>query len=87
MERYEAGDRVTVEELIASAERGVEVELTRDGMVVARVIPMPEHGSANRGAQGDWLEDLKRLHASLPPDWPRTGWQETLREARDEDPF
>lgn len=87
MDRYDAGDRVSVEELISSAESGVEVELTRDGKVVARVVPTPPTEPKPHGSVGNLLADFERLHASLPPDWPRAGWIEALREARDESPI
>ena len=86
MERYDAGDRVTVEELISSAESGLEVELTRDGKVVARVVPAPEPVCVPDASEtaGDWLADLRKLHASLPPDVRKINWQAALREARDD---
>ena len=82
MERYDAGERVTVDELISSAESGVEVELTRDGKVVARVVAAAE--ATPEKPISEWRIALEKLHASLPPGWPRTGWSEALREARDD---
>lgn len=70
-----------IEELISSAERGVEVELTRDGRVVARVVAV-----AAPDTKSDLRVALDRLHAQLPADLPRTGWSEALRAARDESP-
>lgn len=87
MERHEARGNETIEELISSAERGVEVELTRDGRVVARVIPASVPKPAPEPPQSDWRSALQELHAKLPPNWPRTGWTEVLREARDESPI
>ena len=87
MERYEADQRVTVDELISSAESGVEVELTRDGKVVARVVHTPEPASeptaAQRQSTEDWLADLRRFRASLPPEILKLDWQATLREVRE----
>ena len=85
MDRYDAGDRVSVEELIASAESGVEVELTRDGKVVARVVPTPEERPTPEQQQAtrDWLDDLRRFRASLPPEVFKIDWQAAIREVRE----
>lgn len=84
MERYEARDNETVEELISIAERGVEVELTRDGRVVARVVPTAdaEPTAAQQQATRDWLDDLKSIRGSLPPEVLKLDWQATLQEVR-----
>ena len=87
MDRYDAGDRVSVGELISSAESGVEVELTRDGKVVARVVPTPapelRPTAEQRQATEDWLAELRSIRASLPPEVLKLDWQATLREVRE----
>jgi antitoxin (DNA-binding transcriptional repressor) of toxin-antitoxin stability system len=91
MERYDAADRVSVEELISSAESGVEVELTRDGKVVARVVPTPTSTAdaelnptaEQRQATENWLAELRKFRATLPPEILKLGWQATLREVRE----
>lgn len=91
MDRYDAGDRVSVEELISSAESGVEVELTRDGKVVARVVSTstsmteaePKPTAEQRQATADWLAELRSIRASLPPEVLKLDWQATLREVRE----
>lgn len=87
MERYDAGQRVTIDELISSAETGGEVELTREGKVAARVVLTAGSTHLPPGPKPKWLADLEKLHARLPQSFPRSGWLEALREARDEDPF
>ena len=86
MDRYDAGDRVSVEELISSAESGVEVELTRDGKVVARVVPAPgtelKPTPEQRQATEDWVAALRSVRASLPPEVLKLDWQATLRKVR-----
>ena len=87
MDRYDAGDRVSVGELISSAESGVAVELTRDGKVVARVVSEPgtelKPTAEQRRATEDWLADLRSVRASLPPEVLKLDWQATLREVRE----
>lgn len=84
MERYEADQRVTIDELISSAESGVEVELTRDGKVVARVVPTRASAAlASEQPTGEWLADLRKFRASLPPEVLKLDWQATLREVRE----
>lgn len=87
MERYDASDRVSVDELISSAESGVAVELTRDGKVVARVVPTlrpaPKPTPEQQQATADWLDELRRFRATLPPEILKLDWQATLREVRE----
>jgi antitoxin (DNA-binding transcriptional repressor) of toxin-antitoxin stability system len=78
MDRHEARDNKVIEELVSSAERGVEVELTRDGRVVARVVPVTEPP-----AHLEWRKELEALHASLPPAVFKIDWQNALQESRE----
>lgn len=83
MDRYDASDRVSVEQLISSAQRDGTVELTLGGKVMARVVPTPEPAQAPDKPNSGWLAELRSVRASLPPEVLKHDWQATLRAVRE----
>lgn len=71
MERFDISEGERLADMVARAERGEAVEITRDGRVVARVT----------GA-GDLRTHLEELHRKLPTEVLGQDWQGTLDEVR-----
>ncbi len=71
MERFDVTEGERLSDMVARAERGEPVEITRDGRVVARVTGV-----------GDVRAHLEELHRKLPPQILDQDWQETLAEVR-----
>jgi prevent-host-death family protein len=69
---------VGVRELKASAsrllkrvrERGDEIQITYRGRVVARIVPVVERRTSERGNRGVWA-DLDRLAVEIGTRWPK----------------
>lgn len=72
MERFDVTEGERLSDMVARAERGEPVEITRDGRVVARVTGV-----------GDLRASLEELHRKLPPEVLDLDWRETLDEVRD----
>jgi len=78
MDRYSLADaRAHWPELVAKIEAGEEVEIIRDGMTVARVVPQP----ARKTGKID-VEALRRLTAGQTMQTESAG--EFIRKMRDE---
>ena len=86
MERYDVSEGARLSEMVEAAERGEDVEIVREGAVVARLV----YGSAASARAGDqsatgidW-DALDELHRSLPPDMLGGNAGEEVSRMRDE---
>jgi antitoxin (DNA-binding transcriptional repressor) of toxin-antitoxin stability system len=72
MERYDIGADDRLASMVASAERGEDVEIVREGRVVARVV------NASDAAKLQLRAEVTALRASLPPEALKIDWSVDL---------
>lgn len=84
MERIDISDGRRVADLVEAVERGDEVVIVRDGLVVARVAA-PDPKVSALEAQPIDIAQLERFHAEHPMPRFEKSWGELIREMRDED--
>lgn len=72
MERYDIGADDRLASMVASAERGEDVEIVREGRVVARVV------NALDAAKLQLRAEVTALRASLPPEALKIDWSTDL---------
>ena len=70
MKTLDAGElQENIDEVLGEVESGHIVEVTRDGMVVARFVPAVHGHSIDRDGNGNWTELLK-LRNEISALWP-----------------
>lgn len=83
MERHDVSQGDRFAEMVSAAEAGVDVEITRGGAVVARVVGEVKPGGANGRA---FLDELAAITKLLPPEILGTGdMTGVVRAMRDEE--
>ena len=82
MERYDVSEGDRFAEMVSAAQAGAEVEITKNGAVVARMLPPV--ASPSPGGQA-FLARLAELHKKLPPEIMGGDAAAEIRAMRDED--
>ncbi|MEG3165593.1 hypothetical protein U1701_13420 [Sphingomonas sp. PB2P19] len=84
MERYElTGDDTRLAAMVAAAEGGEDVTITRDGAVVARVVVAPAVSVEPEPRRSIDLEQLRALRATIS--WREPDAAALIREMREAD--
>ncbi|WP_353205634.1 hypothetical protein [Sphingomonas sp.] len=83
MERIDISDDRRVADLVEAVERGDEVVIVRDGVVVAAVVAPTPPAVVPESRRFD-LAGLERFHAKHPMPHFEQSWSDVIREMRDE---
>ena len=84
MERYDVSEGARLAEMVEAAQQGEEVEIVREGAVVARLVHQtPTSPPQVRKTVIDWNR-LDDLHRSLPPEVLGGNAGEEVSRMRDE---
>ena len=65
MERFDVGEDERLAAMVSAAQAGVDVEITSNGSVVARVVPTPAPTLAGGAA---FVAQLREYWKTLPPE-------------------
>lgn len=84
MERIDISDGRRVADLVDAVERGDEVVIVREGVVVATVVP-PVPPLPRAEPRPFDIAALERFHAEHPMPRFEQSWADLIREMRDED--
>lgn len=84
MERFDVSEAERFAEMVGAAQAGAEVEITKDGSVVARVVAAGATGVPAMTPMQDFLSRLARLRQELPPELLGGDATSEIRAMRDE---